>query len=72
MLKTFYSFYRDYGIVINPLKAAYYRAEHWSTQRQLLSIIAADLPKHFLKTEFPRLTDWKIKAARSLAFFQGN
>lgn len=25
-----------------------------------------------LKAEFPELTDWKIKAARSQAFFQGN
>ena len=72
MIKTFYSFSRDYGIVINSLKDAYYRAEHWSTQRQLLSIVAAYLPKHFLKAEFPGLTDREIKVARSLAFFQGN
>jgi len=57
---------------MNSLKDAYYRAEHWSTQRQLLSIVAGDLPKHLLKAEFPELTDGKIKAARSLAYFQGN
>jgi hypothetical protein len=54
------------------LKDAYSRAEHWSTKRQLLSIVAADLPPRLLKAEFPGLTDWKIKAARAQAFFQGN
>jgi len=54
------------------LKDAYSRAEHWSTKRQLLSIVAADLPRHLLKAEFPELTDWKIKAARSQAYFHGN
>lgn len=57
---------------MNSLKDAYHRAEHWSTQRQLLSIVAADLLKHLLKAEFPGLTDWKIKTARAVAFFQGN
>jgi hypothetical protein len=38
----------------------------------LLSIVAADLPRHLLKAEFPELTDWKIKAARSQAYFHGN
>jgi hypothetical protein len=54
------------------LKDAYARAEHWSTKRQLLSIVAADLPTYLLKAEFPGLTDWKIKAARAQAFFHGN
>ena len=53
------------------LKDAYSRAEHWATKRQLLSIVAADLPTNVLKTEFPDLTDWKIKAARALAYFWG-
>ena len=54
------------------LKDAYSRAEHWSTQRQLLSIVAADLPKRVMKVEFPGLSDWKIRAARAQAFFHGN
>jgi len=54
------------------LKDAYFRAEHWSTKRQLLSIVAADLPTCLLKAEFSGLTDSKIKAARAQAFFQGN
>ena len=57
--------------MIGSLKDAYARAELWSTKRQLLSIVAADLPTRLLKTEFPGLTDWKIKAARSQAYFQG-
>ena len=64
--------FREYEVVIRALVDAYSRAEHWSTKRQLLSIVAADLPARLLKTEFPELTDWKIKAARSQAFFQGN
>lgn len=56
---------------MSSLKDAYSRAEHWSTKRQLLSIVAADLPMNVLKTEFPDLTDWKIKAARALAYFWG-
>lgn len=54
------------------LKDAYSTVEHPSTKRQLLSIVAADLPTGLLKAEFPGLTDWKIKAARAQAFFQGN
>ena len=63
--------HRDYEVVIRSLVDAYSRAEHRSTKRQLLSIVAADLPAQLLKTEFPGLTDWKIKTARSQAFFQG-
>ncbi len=54
------------------MKDAYSQAEHWSTKRQLLSIIAADLPTCLLKAEFPELTEWKIKAARAQAVFHGN
>lgn len=68
----FFSFFRDYDVVMKALKDAYARAEHWSTKRQLLSIVAADLPTHLLKAEFPELTDWKIKAARAQAYFHGN
>lgn len=54
------------------LKDAYSRAEHWPIKRQLLSIVAADLSTRLLKAEFPELTDWKIKAARTQAYFHGN
>ena len=64
--------FSDYNVVIHSLTDAYRRAEHWSTKRQLLSIVAADLPTRLLKAEFPGLTDWKIKAARRQAFFQGS
>ncbi len=65
-----FSSFRDYDVIIRSPTDAYSRAEHWSTKRQLLSIVAADLPTRLLKTEFPGLTDWKIKAARAQAFFQ--
>jgi hypothetical protein len=48
---------RDYEVVIRSLTDAYSRAEHWSTKRQLLSIVARDLPPRLLKVEFPGLTD---------------
>lgn len=70
VLFLFYS--RDYITVMESLKDAYFRAEHWSTKRQLLSIVVADLPARLLKAEFLGLTDWKIKAARTQAFFQGS
>jgi hypothetical protein len=63
---------RDYKIIMKSLKDAYQRAENWSTKRQLLSIVATDLPARLLKAEFPELTDWKIKSARAQAFFHGN
>jgi hypothetical protein len=50
-------------MVIRSVVDAYSRAEHWSTKRQILSIVAADLPARLLKAEFTGFTDWKIKAA---------
>lgn len=67
----FFSHGREYGTLIRPLVDAYSRAEDWCTKRQLLSIVAADLPVYLLKTEFPNMTDWKIKSARAHAYFQG-
>ena len=61
----------DYETTISSLADAYSRAENWSTKRQILSIVAADLPTHLLKREFAGATDWKIKVARAHAFFQG-
>ena len=61
----------DYETTIRSLADAYSRAENWSTKRQILSIVAADLPTHLLKREFAGVTDWKIKVARAHAAFQG-
>ena len=63
--------FRDDEMMILSLTDAYSRAEHWSVKRQLLSIVAADLPSYVLKSEFTGLTDWKIKQARKHAFFSG-
>lgn len=70
-IKRFFVFLRDYATIIECLRDAYSRAEHWSMKRQLLSIVAADMPTRLLKLEFPGLTDWKIKAARAQAMFHG-
>lgn len=66
-----FPYFSEHNIVIRALVDAYCRTEHWSTKRQLLSIVAADLPARLLKAEFPGLTNWKINAARKQAFFQG-
>ena len=61
----------EYETTIRSLADAYSRAENWSTKRQILSIVAVDLPTHLLKREFVGVTDWKIKVARAHASFQG-
>lgn len=57
---------------MHALVDAYSNATHWSTKRQILSIVAADLPLSLLKTHFLDLTEWKLRAARLQAYFQGN
>lgn len=61
----------DYQTVMHALADAYSNAAHWSTKRQILSIVATDLPLSLLKTHFPDLTEWKLRAARMQAYSQG-
>ena len=46
-------------------------AEHYSTKRQLLAIVAADYPSTVLHAYFPTVTDFQIKAARKHAYLYG-
>jgi len=46
------------------MKTAIENAEHYSTKRQLLAVVAADFRSSVLRAHFPRITDYQIKAAR--------
>ena len=51
---------------------AYENAEHWSTRRQILSILFADFPTKVIRKYFPTLSKWKVDTARAQAHFHGN
>lgn len=53
-----------FGNVMNCLSDAYYNTDHWSTRRQILSIIATDIPFSIIQKFFPDVSQWRIKAAR--------
>ena len=53
------------------LSDAWNRANHWSTRRQILAIIAGDLRSHVIKEYFPGVTVGLIKTARSHAYSIG-
>lgn len=53
------------------LSKAYANASHFATKRQILAIIAADLPISTLKAYFPGVTNDLIKEARTHAYQNG-
>jgi hypothetical protein len=53
------------------LSDAWNRAEHWSTRRQILAIVAADLRSSVIKENFSGASDWQIKIARHHAYSLG-
>lgn len=54
--------------VMMAINAAIESAEHSSTKRQLLAIVAADFSSAILRSYFPNITDYQIKAARKHAY----
>jgi uncharacterized protein (DUF433 family) len=46
-------------------------AQHYSTKRQLLGIIAGDFPPSTIHAHFPGVTDYQIKAAKKHAHGSG-
>ncbi len=64
-------FYSDFNIAMDALVDAWNRADHWSSKRQLLAIVAGDLRSYMLKQHFQGVTDWQIKAARKHAYSMG-
>jgi len=65
-----YSF-RDFDVVMRSLSDAWNRANHWSTRRQILAIIAGDLHSYVIREYFSGVTDWQIKIARRHAYSTG-
>lgn len=51
---------------------AWDRADHWSTRRQILAIVAGDLNSVVIKEHFPGVSDWQIRMARRHAYSMGN
>ncbi len=53
------------------LSNVYVNADHFSTKRQILAIVAPDLPIATLKIHFPGVADYLIKQARIHAYQNG-
>ncbi|CAF4676452.1 unnamed protein product, partial [Didymodactylos carnosus] len=62
---------QDFDAVMEAIADAYSRSEHWSTKRQILPVVAADLPYRKIQGFIPDLTNWKFIAARKEAHFKG-
>ena len=63
--------YSDENNALVSLSNAYVNADHFSTRRQILSIVAADVPVSILKAYFPGITMDLIKEARDHAYYTG-
>jgi len=61
----------DGKIYIQALCECYYNVEHWSTKRQILSIIADKLSFKEFKTWIPELTRYRVNVARHHALLYG-
>lgn len=61
----------DGTIYIQALCECYYNADHWSTRRQILSIIADKLSFTELKVWIPELTRYRFNVARHHALLHG-
>ena len=53
--------------IIDSLVKAYYQADSWQTERQILSIFANDFSRSELMTLIPSLSKWRIDQARQHA-----
>jgi hypothetical protein len=60
-----------FGIVMDCIADAYNNANHWSIRRQILSIVAADIPVFVIEQFIPDITSWKIKTASEQAYNNG-
>jgi hypothetical protein len=69
--KQEYKLNGKFGTVMNCIADAYNNASHWSIRRQVLSIVASDVPAFVIEQFIPDITQWKIKAAREQAYTNG-
>ncbi|CAF3838003.1 unnamed protein product, partial [Rotaria sp. Silwood1] len=60
-----------FGIVMNCIADAYNDVNHWSTRRQLLLIVAQDIPLYIIQQFIPDVTLWKLNAAKQQAVANG-
>lgn len=60
-----------FGIIMNCIADAYTNANHWSTRRHLLSIVAQEVPLYILQKFIPDVTLWKLKAAKQHSITYG-
>ena len=61
----------DYQVIMEALAEAYSNSHHWSTRRQLLSIVAGDCRFHSIQQFIPDLTLGKFNEARRQAKING-
>ena len=69
--KQEYKLNGQFGTVMDCIADAYNNANHWSIRRQILSIVASDIPIFVIEQFIPDITQWKIKAAREQAYTNG-
>jgi len=62
---------RDFEKVMQAIADSYTNSYHWSTKRQLLSIVAADVPFRIIEKYILDLTRWKFYEARRQAKLNG-
>lgn len=56
---------------MNTIACAISEADHYSTRRQLLSIVAADFSITTLRSRLPGVSEYLIKEARKLVHHEG-
>jgi hypothetical protein len=63
--------FSDSNAAMASISIAYANAEHFSTKRQILAIVAGDFPFSTLQAHFPDATEDLIKQARKHAYSKG-
>lgn len=56
---------------MNTIASAISEADHYSTRRQLLSIVAANFSMNSLRARLPGVSEYMIKEARKLVYREG-
>ena len=57
--------------IMNTIAGAVSEADHYSTRRQLLSIVAGNFPMSTLRARLPGVSEYLIKEARKLVYREG-
>ena len=62
---------KNFCLILTSLAEAYNNAPHWTIRRQILSIMASDLPFSTIRMFIPGLTAYRFNMARRHANFEG-